>query len=154
MSTQLASADGIPLRSRVDRLRWKIIDAPMEVCVERARYLTESVKNNWERHPLERMSLACEHILNNITPIIRDDEIIVGCRTSKLKGAPLFPENKSRWIEGDLETFGDRPIQTALITDKEKAELLNEILPFWKGKTVEEVMESRMPEDVAEDMDK
>ncbi|HON78413.1 MAG TPA: pyruvate formate lyase family protein, partial [Spirochaetota bacterium] len=142
------------LRSRVDRLRWKVIDAPMEVCIECARYLTESMKKNWDRHPLERMSLAFEHILNNITPIIRDDEIIVGCRTSKLKGAPLFPENKARWIEGDLETFGDRPIQTALITEMEKAELRNDILPFWKGKTVEDVMESRMPEDVAEDMDK
>ncbi len=140
--------------SRVDRLRWKIIDAPMEVCIERARYITESMKSNWERHPLERMSLAYEHILNNITPVIRDDEIIVGCRTSKLKGAPLFPENKSRWIEGDLECFDTRELQTALITHAEKKELRNDILPFWQGKTVEDVMESRMPQDVNDDMDK
>jgi hypothetical protein len=47
MSTQLASADTIPLRSRIDRLRLRIIDAPMEVCIERARYLTESMSRNW-----------------------------------------------------------------------------------------------------------
>ncbi len=154
MSTQLASADNIPLRSRIDRLRWRIIDAPMEVCIERARYLTESMSRNWEAHPLERISLALEHILANITPIIRDDEIIVGCRTSKLKGAPLFPENKSRWIEGDVECFDTRALQTALITPEEKRELRESILPFWRGKTVEDVMESRMPEDVTADMDK
>lgn len=141
-------------QSRVGRLRWKIIDAPMEVCVERARYITESMKLNWEKDPLERMSLAFEHILHNITPIIRDDELIVGCRTGKLKGAPLFPENKSRWIEGDLDGLEIRAVQAALISPEEKEELRSEILPFWQGKTVEDVMESRMPPDILTDMDK
>jgi pyruvate formate-lyase/glycerol dehydratase family glycyl radical enzyme len=154
MSTQTASADTLSHPSRVDRLRWRIIDAPMEVCVERARYLTQSMKQHWDRHPLERISLALEHILNNMTPIIRDDEIIVGCRTAKLKGAPLFPENKSRWIEGDLDGFEVRELQTALITPEEKSELRETILPFWSGKSVEEVMEARMPLDISDDMDK
>jgi formate C-acetyltransferase len=143
-----------PMRSRVEALRWRIIEAPQEVCIERARYLTEAMKRNWDRHPLERMSLAFEHILNNISVIIRDDEIIVGCRSSKLKGAPLFPENKSLWIEGDLENFDVRVLQRALITQEEKDELANKILPFWKGKTVEERMQGLMPEDVLTDMDK
>ncbi|MCK7468167.1 MAG: hypothetical protein MZU91_08620 [Desulfosudis oleivorans] len=57
------------------------------------------MKLHWDKPRSRRMSLAFEHILNNISVIIRDDEVIVGCRTSKLKGAPLFPENKSLWIE-------------------------------------------------------
>ena len=142
------------LKSRVGRLRWDIIDAPMEVCIERARYLTRSMKENWSRDPLERMSLAFEHILNNITPIIRDGELIVGCRTSKLKGAPLFPENKSRWIGGDLDGLSIRAVQAALIGPAEIEELRSEILPFWQGKSVEDVMEARMPPDILEDMDK
>jgi formate C-acetyltransferase len=142
------------MRSRVDALRWRIIEAPQEVCIERARYLTEAMVLNWEKHPLTRMSMAFEHILKNISVIIRDDEIIVGCRTSKLKGAPLFPENKSLWIEGDLENFDTRVLQRALITQKEKDELANIILPFWKGKTVEERMQGLMPQDILTDMDK
>jgi len=100
------------------------------------------------------MSLAFEHILKNISVIIRDDELIVGCRTSKLKGAPLFPENKSLWIEGDLENFDKRVLQRAMITPAEKNELATVILPFWKGKTVEESMQKLMPEDILTDMDK
>ena len=91
-----------------DRLRDRIINAPQEVCVERARYLTQSMKKHWDKDPLTRMSLALEHILDNISVIIREDELIVGCRTSKLKGAPLFPENKIRWIAGDVENFDKR----------------------------------------------
>ncbi len=139
--------------TRVQKLRNRIILAPQEVCIERARYLTESMRMNWERHPLERISMALEHILKNISIIIREDEIIVGCRTKKLKGAPLFPENKARWIEGDLDAFDQRQLQRALITEAEKDEM-RDILPFWKDRCVEDVMEKLLPDDVMEDMDK
>jgi len=139
---------------RVKRLRQRIVDAPREVCVERARYLTQSMKENWDEHALTRMSKAFAHILENISVIIRDDELIVGCRTSKLKGGPFFPENKSVWIEGDLETFNDRELQRVLITDDQQRELREDILPFWSGKTVQDRFEELAPADVLEDMDK
>lgn len=51
-------AAGRHYRTRVERLRQRIVDAPREVCVERARYLTESMAANWDLHPLTRMSMA------------------------------------------------------------------------------------------------
>jgi len=139
---------------RVRRLRERIIDAPREVCVERARYLTRAMAANWDRPPLTRMSMALEHILDNVNVVIRDDELIVGCRTSKLKGAPLFPENKWKWIEGDHETLAQRVLQEALITEEEQRELREEILPFWHGRSVEDRLDALLPPDVAEDIDK
>ncbi|HOD27808.1 MAG TPA: formate C-acetyltransferase/glycerol dehydratase family glycyl radical enzyme [Syntrophales bacterium] len=141
-------------KTRIGRLRERIIHAPQEVCIERARYLTEAMSRHWDRPPLTRMSLALEHILANISVVIRDDELIVGARTSKLKGAPLFPENKSRWIAGDLDNFDRRVLQRALITEAEKRELETAILPFWEGRTVEDLFEARLPDDIAADMDK
>ncbi|HQP28985.1 MAG TPA: pyruvate formate lyase family protein, partial [Syntrophales bacterium] len=141
-------------KTRIGRLRERIIHAPQEVCIERARYLTEAMSRHWDRPPLTRMSLALEHILANISVVIRDDELIVGSRTSKLKGAPLFPENKSRWIAGDVDNFDRRVLQRALITEAEKRELETAILPFWEGRTVEDLFEARLPEDIAADMDK
>jgi pyruvate formate-lyase/glycerol dehydratase family glycyl radical enzyme len=148
---KVADSRGSP---RVQRLRQRIIDAPREVCVERARYLTQSMAANWGLHPLTRMSMALEHILDNVSVVIRDDELIVGCRTSKLSGAPLFPENKSKWIEGDLEAFNKRELQRVLITEEDQRELREEILPFWRGRTVEDRLKEMLPPDVAEDMDK
>jgi len=153
MKAQAANVYAVPA-TRSGRLREKIVRAPQEVCIERARYLTEAMSRHWDRHPLTRMSLALEHILRNLSVTIREDELIVGCRTSKLKGAPLFPENKSRWIAGDLENFDRRILQRALITEEEKRELREDILPFWEGKTAEERFEALLPEDVAADMDK
>jgi pyruvate formate-lyase/glycerol dehydratase family glycyl radical enzyme len=140
--------------SRVTRLRNRIIEAPQEVCVERARYLTRSMSKNWDLHPLIRISMALEDVLDNITVTIRNDEFIVGCRTSKLKGAPLFPEGKSRWIEGDVDTFDTRVYQRALITEEERRELLEEILPFWEGRSLEDRLYESMPDDIEADMDK
>ena len=152
-STQESVAE-LGASERVWRLRERIVHAPREACIERARYLTESMSAHWEEHPLTRISEALAHILENVSAIIREDELIVGCRTSKLKGAPLFPENKSRWIEGDVDSFEERVIQKVLIDQAEARELSEEILPFWRGRTVEERFEELLPADVAEDMDK
>lgn len=139
--------------TRVGKLREQIINAPQEICVERARYLTQSIKQHWDKDPLTRMSLSLERILNNISVTIREDELIVGCRTSKLKGAPLFPENKIRWIDIDVERFDEREVQRALITEAEKKEVMTDIIPFWEGKTAEDRFEALMPENVLGDID-
>ncbi len=153
MLSQETSAKAAPT-SRVWRLRESIVNAPQEVSVQRARYFTAAMKKHWDKPSLTRMSLGLAEILENISVIIREDELIVGTRTEKKKGAPLFPENKSGWIEGDLEGFNQRVIQRALITEEEKKELAEEILPFWRGKTVEERLMELLPSDVSDDMDK
>ncbi len=140
--------------TRVSRIRERIMDASQEVCIERARYLTQSMQQHWDEDPLTRMSRALRHILENISVTIRAEELIVGCRTSKLKGAPLFPENKSRWLEGDAENFDRREVQRALITAAEKQEVSETILPFWKGRCVEDDFEAALPKDIMEDIDK
>ena len=153
MEPEFASPEQMA-ETRVGRIRDRIIAAPQEVCIERARYFTEAMAEHWEKDPLTRMSLALAHVLENIQVVIRDDELIVGCRTSKLKGAPLFPENKNRWIAGDVDNFDLRQVQRALIDQEEKEALKNEILPFWEGKSVEDLFEAMLPEDIAEDIDK
>jgi len=115
MLSQETNAQKAPT-SRVWKLREAIVNAPQEVSVQRARYLTASMKKHWAEPSLARISLALAEILDNISVVIREDELIVGSRTEKKKGAPLFPENKSQWIEGDLEGFNQRVIQRALIT--------------------------------------
>jgi formate C-acetyltransferase len=131
-----------------------LLDAPQEICIERARYLTESYKaTEAEPQPI-RFAKAFSHVLENISVIIRDDELIVGCRTSKLKGAPLYPENKISWVEQDLDGFDRREFQRALISASERDELRDCIIPYWRGKTVEDRMNELMPDDLKAEMNK
>ncbi|GAB4350664.1 MAG: formate C-acetyltransferase [Candidatus Abyssubacteria bacterium] len=139
---------------RIEKLRTRLLDAPQEICIERARYLTESYRNTEAEPQPIRFAKALSHILDNISVLIRDDELIVGCRTSKLKGAPLYPENKISWIEQDLDGFDHRDFQRALISAAERDELRERIIPYWHGKTVEDRMNELMSDDLKAEMNK
>ncbi|MBI4831549.1 MAG: hypothetical protein HY801_08335 [Candidatus Lindowbacteria bacterium] len=139
---------------RIETLRQRLLDTPRGICVERARYLTESYKmTEGEPQPI-RFAKALRHVLLNMSVTLRDGELIVGCRTSKLKAAPLYPENKSAWIEENLDGFDERDVQRVAISESEKQELRDKILPYWRGKTVEDRMNALMPEDLKAEMNK
>jgi formate C-acetyltransferase len=139
---------------RIEALRQRLLEAPQQICIERARYLTEAYSgSDGEAQPI-RFARALAHVLANIPVIIRDDESIVGCRTSKLKGAPLYPENKSAWIEDNIDNFDQRDFQIALISDEDKKELREDILPYWRGKTAEDRMNELMPDELQLEMNK
>jgi formate C-acetyltransferase len=139
---------------RVETLRQRLLDAPHEISIERARYLTESYRRTEDMPQPVRFAQALAHVLSNISVVIRDDELIVGSRTEKLKAAPLYPENKSAWIEQNLDGFDQREYQVALLSPEDKEELRAEILPYWSGKTVEDRMSALMPPNLMAEMNK
>ncbi len=139
---------------RIERLRQKLLAAQHEICIERARYLTEAYRQYEDEPRPLRFAKSMAHVLSNIPVIIREGELIVGCRTSKLKGAPLYPENKSAWIAENLDGFEARDFQVALISGEDKEELRSEILPYWEGKTAEDRMNELMPADLQIEMNK
>jgi formate C-acetyltransferase len=142
------------MNPRIEALRQRLLSAPHEICVERARYFTESYKQTGDEPQPIRFAKALSHVLSNISVIIRDDELIVGSRTSKLKGATLCPENKSAWMEQNLDGFDQRDFQRVAISPEAKRELSEDILPYWRGKTVEDRMNELMPDELKDEMDK
>ncbi|MBI5116208.1 formate C-acetyltransferase/glycerol dehydratase family glycyl radical enzyme [Candidatus Poribacteria bacterium] len=140
--------------SRIETLRQRLLYAPHEICIERVRYLTESFKKTEGEPQVIRFAKALKHVLLNIPIIIREGELIVGCRTSKLKGAPLYPENKSAWIEENIDGLDNREFQRVSISADDRRELRDEILPYWRGKSVEDRMNALMPDDLKAEMNK
>jgi formate C-acetyltransferase len=129
------------LTSRTQRLRKKILDAPYEICVERARYYTESYKQTEGQDPALRAAKAFAHTLKNMTAYILDDEAIVGNRSGKLVASVIPIDRGDINVVLDLEldrvlNRSDRPFH---ISDDEKRELQEVILPYWDGKTVRDL---------------
>ncbi len=151
---RLATGQRTSAYPRIERLRQRLLDAPHEICVERARYLTESYRRTEDEPQPIRFAKALSHVLSNISAIIRDDELIVGCRTSKLKAAPLYPENKSDWLEQNIDGFNQREFQRVSIAEDDRRELRDDILPYWRGKTVEDRMNALMPDELKAEMNK
>ncbi len=139
---------------RVDSLRKKVLATKPFVCIERARYVTESYRESEGEHPLTRKVLALKHLLENMTIYINDDELIVGNNSSGPRGSVVAPEYSANWLQRELtdpEKAPDKRKQDRhILSDRVKTELLKEILPYWSGNTVEDRVVELLPSKVIE----
>jgi len=129
------------LTKRTDTYRQMIYNADYEICIERARYYTESYKKSEGEYPTIRAAKALEKTLDNMTIYILDQEQIVGNRSSKILGAilPIERGDMNIVIKLDLKNLKKRDYKPFKIAPKDEKLLKKEILPYWKGKTVREI---------------
>jgi pyruvate formate-lyase/glycerol dehydratase family glycyl radical enzyme len=130
-------------RPRSKRLKKRFLTQQREICVERARYYTESHKNTEGEPAVIRQAKALKHILNNLTVHIHPDELIVGNITSKPLGAGIYPETAlGPRIEVELNRISQRSTNPFTIGEEEKRELQEKIFPYWRGKTIMDLARS------------
>lgn len=143
--------DDVTLRPRVKKLREEFFSHVPSVCVERARIYTKSHRESEGKPMVVRRALALEKILDEIGLYILDGELLVGALSETPRGASVFPEFAVNWIRNELEgkpvSFGDRSGDPYTAADDVKKELLNDIIPYWYGKTHEDRVKALMPEE-------
>jgi len=115
-----------------------VLRAPYEICIERARYYTRSFRETEGEHPSIRAAKALDLTLRNMTIYILDEELIVGNRSSRLVGTviPIERGEMNLVLGMDLESLESRERKPYRVTASDKKELREDILPYWKGKTV------------------
>ncbi len=126
---------------RIERMRLKLINQPHEICVERAKLMTESYQKAKGESPPLRFAKAMTYFLKNMSIKIWDDEFLVGTRTTKLVGTPLYPEVRIDTIELDLELYDTRDVQSFVFSEENKKFMREQIIPYWKNE--EETVKSR-----------
>lgn len=132
-------------RSRTEQLRQRILSAPYEICIERARYYTQAYRATEGLHPALRSAKALARTLDCMSIYILDEERIVGNRSSKLVGAVLPVERGEMNVvlKMELDALQRRPQKPFVISEADKKELLEEIFPYWEGKTVRDLRAAR-----------
>ncbi|SCX81284.1 pyruvate formate lyase family protein [Desulfoluna spongiiphila] len=126
---------------RVRALREAHFNTGTEVCIERARWVTDYMKNlRPEGEPMIiSRARAVNHYLGNRDPLFLDDNLLAGSTTSKPLGAPLYPELLGLTLWPELETISHRKVNPQTLS-KEDAHICNfEIFPYWMDRTVLEV---------------
>jgi len=126
------------IHPRNARYKERVLSAPYEICVERARWYTASYRQTEGRHPALRAAKAFAHTLANMTVYILDEEQIVGNRSSKLVGAVLPVERGdiNTVIGLELDALLRRDVRPFHIAPEDRRELMEDILPYWRGQTV------------------
>ncbi len=126
---------------RIEKMKNRVILQPHEICIERAKLITESYQKTKGENPIIRYAKAMNYILTNMTIKIWDDEFIVGNRCNKFVGTPLYPEVRVDTIAQDLELYSTREVQKFLLSEKDKRILKDEIIPYWNNE--EDTVKSR-----------
>jgi formate C-acetyltransferase len=135
--------------TRAERLLERRLCTRPEVCVERARYYTESMQRTEGEPQVLRQAGALVHVLENLTVRIEPDELIVGAITSKVLGSGVYPEGIGSRVLGELETIGLRETNPFVVSLGQLREL-REILHYWRGRTLEDLARDRWSPEIRE----
>jgi formate C-acetyltransferase len=130
------------------RLRDKLLNRRRQVDLERARYATESYRATEGEPMILRRAKMLRHLAQEMSLTIDPDEIIVGNRSLLPRMGVIAPEGAVDWIDRELEALPTRPQDTFDITPDQIRELREEIFPYWRGKTLEDHVARKVPEDV------
>ncbi len=131
---------------RLARLRENCFKLKPHICIERARYVTEFLRDMDDPNdaPEVRRAKTIRHFLKNKSPVFfSDGNLLAGSTTSKPLGAPLFPEFFALTLWPELSTVSEREKNPQILDPEDAAELNFEIFPFWMEKNVLERTRAR-----------
>lgn len=141
----------VKIRKRIERLRDNYFSTIPPLCVERARYYTESFKKTEKDAIGIRRAKAVANVLQKISLYMSPGELFAGGLAEKPRGSSVFPEFSVQWIIDELNgkpcAFDERRNDPYIVSPEVKKELLEDILPWWKGKTQEDRVFARLPEE-------
>ncbi len=122
----------------LQRLRQKNLAAETAVCVERARYVTEYLRDlSTDAEPMElRYAKAVRHFLSNKATFFPDENLLAGTTTSKYYGAPVYPELTGLTIWPELDTISLRENNPQKLHREDADELNLEIFPYWMERNI------------------
>lgn len=139
--------DSIAITERVKKLKATVVEAVPEICIERAKIVTEAYQK-YEAYPvIVKRALSLKMVLEKMNIYVEKGELIVGNQAYRTRCAPIFPEYSWDWILDEIDEFEKRKTDRFVITEKSKQEL-REILPYWRGKTLRDTAETCQTQEV------
>lgn len=126
---QVLSMEENIVNKRIEKLRTSLMSTNPEICPERARYFTESLKQSEGEPIVLRRANGLYDVLDNMSIYVGEGELIVGNQASKPKASPIYPEYSINWLEsefnGDPYHFYERPGDKFYYTEETKDEILS-----------------------------
>lgn len=134
---------------RVNHLRQKFLDRPYDIDVERLRLVTEAYKKHETAPRKLQCAYAFENILLNATLHIYEEDLIFGEIAAPAKASPIYPEFSVNWIIDEIlhSPFEERAHDQFYIRNDEDRREIVELCRYWQGRTVEDLINSRLEED-------
>ncbi|MFI3272427.1 MAG: glycyl radical protein [Pseudomonadota bacterium] len=134
---------------RVFRMLERFEGEKPQIDIERALFFTESMKVTEGQPLVLRWAKALYHIAENMTVYVQEDQLLLGrAGTDAGRYGILYPELDGDFLDIAVSELPNRPTSPATITPEDAKRVVEEIAPFWKGKTFHEALNAALPADV------
>lgn len=147
MVLNIWTKEGPPVE-RIQILKDKMLSQPRYVSIEQALIITRTYKEHETDSAQMKRAYSLYNSLHELEIGIEPEELIVGNRTKGVRYGVVFPESGISWVDRELETISTRPQDKFLVRDEDIEIFRKEILPYWKGKSLEDVLRSRAGKEI------
>lgn len=130
--------ENINLKGRVNRLLETFKGEMPKIDIERGLYFTQSFKESEGEPLILRWSKALLHYAKNATIYIDDNQLIVGRGGKQGRYGILYPELDGDVLDEAIKNLPKRKTSPFDISKEDSETIINEIAPYWKGKTFHE----------------
>ncbi len=131
---------------RIAHLKERVLSTTPEMDLENARLLTEGFRET-EGEPLVlRKAKAFRTQCLRKTVKIWEDELIVGCPGSKIRGGILCADSCWSVLDRELETISSRKYDPFYLKPEDKLMFEKEIKPYWAGRSNYEEWLAQIPD--------
>ncbi|MBT8468778.1 MAG: glycyl radical protein, partial [Deltaproteobacteria bacterium] len=136
-------------RGRIQRMLEGFRDTPIQLNLDRARLLTESMKATEGQPMVLRWGKALAHILENHPIHIDDEELLVGSAGPPGRYAVVYCElvGPGRFYTHPHELAPSKPGEPITITEDDVTALKEEILPYWERNAYHQATMHALPEE-------
>lgn len=133
--------------NRIMFMKDRVIHTRPEMDLENARILTESFRETGGEPLCIRKAKAFRKQCREKTIKIWEKELIVGCSGSKMRGGILCADTCWSILDAEKDTISTRKYDPFYLRDEDRELFLNEIKPYWEGRSTYEAWLKQIPED-------
>lgn len=134
---------------RIDILKDDMLSQPRYVSIEQAMIITRTYQEHENDPVILKRAYALHNAMCELEIGVQPQELIVGNRTKGVRYGVVFPESGISWVNQELETLPTRPQDKFLVRPEDIQSFREVIMPYWKGKSLEDVLKSRYGEEIS-----
>ena len=145
--TNIYNLEKLGCTPRINELRKQYFHNIPTISIHRARVYT-SVYQETEGEPIAiRRGKAFKQYCVEKPIVIQENELIIGSPGCRPKYAMIAPDYSWEWVLDELDNLSNRAQDPYLISEENKRELVDEIIPYWRGKSIHENVVGNLPEE-------
>lgn len=134
---------------RIESLKEKMLSQPRYVSIEQALIITKTYKQHENEPVILKRAYALANALKELEIGVEAEELIVGNRTKGVRYGVVFPESGISWVDKEFETIPTRSQDKFQVKKGDIKRFREEIVPYWKGKSLEDVIKADFGEEIA-----